>query len=366
MGQAPPGKECNKEGVGTVFVKAGEFGKRHPVIREWTTKPLKHAKSGDVLICVVGATAGKINLGIECAIGRSVAAIRPKIDKLDVNYLHYFMRQEALKMRRKSQGLAQGVITKKMLADLPIPLPPLSEQKRIAAILDQTDALRRQRQRALDQLNQLDQSIFYEMFGDSITWVNKKRISEVAELINGDRSSKYPSGNDILDSGVLFLSSKNIINSELVLNKCNYISQKKFDSLSRGKLKRNDLVVTLRGSIGQCAEFDCEYETGFINAQMMIIRPNTKLLSSVYFREVFTHPLTQAGLTKNQSGSAVPQLTGKQISEFEIPIPKMSKQSEFNKLISTIKKDKNRLLEAQKQTETLFASLQQRAFRGEL
>lgn len=143
MGQAPPGKACNKEGVGTPFVKAGEFEDRFPVVREWTTQPLKHSRVGDVLICVVGATAGKINQGIDCAIGRSVAAIRPDPLRLDSNYLYYFMRQKAEEMRSKSQGLAQGVITRDMIASIEIPLPSLAEQKRIAAILDQADAVKK-------------------------------------------------------------------------------------------------------------------------------------------------------------------------------------------------------------------------------
>lgn len=84
MGQAPPGSACNETGTGTPFVKAGEFGLERPLIREWTTQPLKLAKASDVLICVVGATAGKLNLGADCAIGRSVAAIRPspKLDEI--------------------------------------------------------------------------------------------------------------------------------------------------------------------------------------------------------------------------------------------------------------------------------------------
>ena len=77
MGQAPPGITCNDRGQGTLFVKVGEFGERFPEKKVWTTKPLKFAKTGDVLVCVVGATVGKLNLGIDCAIGRSVAAVRP-------------------------------------------------------------------------------------------------------------------------------------------------------------------------------------------------------------------------------------------------------------------------------------------------
>jgi type I restriction enzyme, S subunit len=77
MGQAPAGSECNETGEGTVFVKAGEFGPLYAEVRCWTTRPLKFARKGDVLICVVGATVGKLNLAIDSAIGRSVAAIRP-------------------------------------------------------------------------------------------------------------------------------------------------------------------------------------------------------------------------------------------------------------------------------------------------
>src|SRR5579864_2590476 len=104
MGQAPPSKDCNFDGKGTPFVKVGEFGKIRPVIREWTTKPLRMARRADVLLCVVGATCGKINLGEECAIGRSVAAIRPCPEKLNQFYLHYFMMTLVERLRSGSLG----------------------------------------------------------------------------------------------------------------------------------------------------------------------------------------------------------------------------------------------------------------------
>lgn len=135
MGQAPPGSECNTDGRGTVFVKAGEFGTTHPVVREWTTRPLKFGREGDVFICVVGATAGKLNLGIDCAIGRSVAAIRPD-QKLDTKFLYYQLQPWVLKLRAASAGSAQGVISKKQLAEIPVYVPNLEEQRRIVAEID--------------------------------------------------------------------------------------------------------------------------------------------------------------------------------------------------------------------------------------
>jgi type I restriction enzyme S subunit len=135
MGQAPPGAECNADGVGTLFVKAGEFGSPYPIEREWTTKPLKLGRRGDVFICVVGATAGKLNLGIDCAIGRSVAAIRPSSD-IETKFLYYQLQPWVLKLRAASAGSAQGVISKKQLAEIPIELPKLDAQRRIVAEIE--------------------------------------------------------------------------------------------------------------------------------------------------------------------------------------------------------------------------------------
>jgi type I restriction enzyme S subunit len=140
MGQAPPGNECNKEGIGTIFVKTGEFGGLYPDVVEWTTKPLKLAKAGDVLICVVGATVGKLNLAIDCAIGRSVAAIRPQ-GNIDTKYLYFSLMPYTLKLRNQSRGSAQGVIGKEELNSVEIRLPLLEEQYRIVAKIGELMAL---------------------------------------------------------------------------------------------------------------------------------------------------------------------------------------------------------------------------------
>ena len=140
MGQAPPGNECNTNGEGTVFVKTGEFGELYPFVREWTTKPLKLAKRGDVLICVVGATVGKLNLSIDCAIGRSVAAVRPR-NGLNTKYLYFMLMPFTLRLRRGSRGSAQGVIGKAELSAIKIRVPSGDEQDLVVAKVDELMAL---------------------------------------------------------------------------------------------------------------------------------------------------------------------------------------------------------------------------------
>ena len=152
MGQAPPGAECNKNGDGTVFVKTGEFGDLYPEVVEWTTKPLKLALKGDVLICVVGATIGKLNLAIDCAIGRSVAAIRPN-SHLETRFLYYSLMPYTLRLRGGARGSAQGVIGKAELNAVEIRVPSTGEQHRIVAKVDELmalcDALERQAEDSL-------------------------------------------------------------------------------------------------------------------------------------------------------------------------------------------------------------------------
>jgi type I restriction enzyme, S subunit len=140
MGQAPAGDEYNTEGRGTVFVKVGEFGPLYPREEVWTTNPLKSAKTGDVLVCVVGATVGKLNLAIDCAIGRSVAAIRPSA-ALETKFLYYSLIPYTLRLRRNSRGSAQGVIGKAELNAVRLWLPSLAVQKRIVAKVDELMAL---------------------------------------------------------------------------------------------------------------------------------------------------------------------------------------------------------------------------------
>jgi restriction endonuclease S subunit len=136
MGQAPPSAETNTHGNGTPFVQVRNFGPLRPRLEEWTTKPLKMAAHGDVLVCIVGATVGKVNLGVDAAITRSIAAVRPNPKLLHQKYLLHWMTFNMLQLRSQSSGSAQGVISKEQLAALEIPLPNLEEQQRLVDTLE--------------------------------------------------------------------------------------------------------------------------------------------------------------------------------------------------------------------------------------
>ena len=186
MGQAPPGSACNFEGRGTPFVKAGEFGAERPITREWTSQPLKMARSTDVLMCVVGATCGKLNLGADCAIGRSVAAIRPSA-ALDQRYLYALLKPLTIALRHGSTGSAQGVISKDHLAEIRVPLPPLAEQRRIVAKLDALIARTTRARADLDRIPALAEryrrAVLQAAFGGKLTTLQTDDLGDAATLL---------------------------------------------------------------------------------------------------------------------------------------------------------------------------------------
>ena len=140
LGKCCPCQDGSGDPREVPFVRVGEFGEVRPAVRRWTTAPFRKARRGDVLLGIAGSTSGRINLSEDCAIGRSVAALRPNASKLDQLYLFYFLKAAVERLRSGAPRHALTLITKKTLQRIEIPLVPLAEQRRIAAGLQEASA----------------------------------------------------------------------------------------------------------------------------------------------------------------------------------------------------------------------------------
>ncbi len=177
---------------------------------------------------------------------------------------------------------------------------------------------------------------------DTWAWA---RLGNIVEFENGDRSQKYPVESDYVSFGIPFWGAKDIINNKLtVTSNLRYISQDKFDELNNGKLQDKDFICLLRGAVGKWATFD-ETETirtGFINAQMVIIRANIKDIIE-WLKTYFSSPLFISLRDKYTSGTAVAQMSAKDLSRFLIPIPPQAEQEriclKIKKMLQCIEKD---------------------------
>ncbi|WMJ15882.1 restriction endonuclease subunit S [Geobacillus proteiniphilus] len=312
---------------------------------------------------------GKIAITTEELYTNEAIASFPIIqkDKLIPEYLYYAL--QTLKLDKLSDRAVKGAtLNKDKLNQIKIPLTTLEQQKKIVKVLNKAQELIDKRKAQIEALDQLAQSVFLEMFGDPVSnpkgW-DVKKLKDIAEIEDGDRGENYPKQHELVSEGILFLSTSNFVNNKLNLSKVTYITKEKFSQLRKGKLRRGDLIVTLRGSIGNIVIFDEEgYDTGFINAQMAILR--LKNVNRIFFQQLYTFNSFQLVLKKTQTGSSQPQLPLKNLKELEIIIPPLELQELFAATIQQINLKKELLLKSQAEIQNMFNSLMQRAFKGEL
>jgi type I restriction enzyme S subunit len=356
MGQAPHSDQCNKEGEGVVFVKAGEFGNESPVVREWTTDPLKMAKADDTLICVVGATAGKINRSrFECAIGRSVAAVRTCSNQVEQNYLHAFLSTKVIELRNRSQGAAQAVITREMLQDIEIPLPPLAEQQRIAALLDTADRILKLRELAIAKLDQLAQSVFVEMFGDPLA--NSKnfetvKVSGICKLVNG-RAFKPT---EWKESGKPIIRIQNLNDETKPFN----YTQENFDE--KYLIRNGDVLFSWSGTPG--TSFGCFKwlrKDGWLNQHIFKVILNEKLITADFFIMQMNLKIGEL-ISQAHGGVGLQHVTKKMVDELPLLLPSMKLQLDFCKRVTEFEKIKRIYKNAFDSTNLLQSSLQHQSF----
>jgi len=373
MGQAPPSKDCNFDRKGIPFVKVGEFGEIRPVIREWTTNPLRMARRTDVLLCVVGATCGKINLGEECAIGRSVAAIRPHPAKLDQFYLYYFMMTLVERLRSGSVGAAQTVISKDMVETVQIPFPPLPDQQRIVGILNEAFAgiatAKANAEKNLQNARALFESHLQSVFSQrGKGWVEKP-LGDLATFRNGINYTKDSKGERIKIVGVRNFQK----NFSAPLDDLDTVTidgeLSELDSLKQDDI----LAVRSNGNIeliGRCLLVgDVTDKISHSGFTIRIRLAPGEVLPS-YLCHFMKSASSRKRLTEGGTGTNIKSLNQGMLSALTIPFPPVSAQKLIVKKLENLSEETQRLESIYQQKllalEVLKKSLLHQAFTGQL
>ena len=212
-----------------------------------------------------------------------------------------------------------------------IPLRSMDEQVRIADELNRVIKIKEQRQQELGLLDDLIKARFVEMFGDPLInsyGIEIKPMTEVCDIIDGDRGKNYPTVDDFSEDGYcLFLNAKNVTASGFCFETCMFVTKEKDEALRKGKFCRGDVVLTTRGTIGNLAFYtdDIPFKHVRINSGMVIMRMKQDVIDEVYFIEQFKMQLADIK-EKIASGSAQPQLPISTMNKIQILIPSIEKQ----------------------------------------
>lgn len=217
-------------------------------------------KTGDVLVSTVRPNLNGVASVSEDYDGATASTgfcvLRPRPERLHSSYLMHWVRtpQFVDLMVRQATGASYPAVSDRIVKSSLIPLPPLDEQRRIAAILDKADALRRKRKRALELLDTLTQSIFVDTFAcaASAEWP----ICKVELLAENIRTGPFGSQllhSEFVDQGIAVLGIDNAVENRFRWGERRYITPRKYEELRRYTVLPGDVLITIMGTCGRCA-----------------------------------------------------------------------------------------------------------------
>lgn len=314
-------------------------------------------ENGDILIGMDGEfNRAKWQSGA-ALLNQRVCKIKGKTQHLDNGYLYHFLPKALKDIEDRTPFVTVKHLSVKDLRAIQLSLPPLDEQKRIAAILDKADQLRQKRRQAIALLDSLTQSIFLEMFG---ALTRKIRLEEVCARIT-DGTHQAP--NWSVD-GVPFLFVSNIRNQNISFETNKYVSAEEYLRLTKNcPIEAGDVLYTAVGSYGNAAVVP-PGKTFVFQRHIAHIKPYVERINPVFLARALESDTVRQQADRVARGVAQKTVTLASLREFEIPLPKIEDQKLFEHRISKV-----RLLAMGNQSDhldNLFSALQHRAFTGQL
>lgn len=353
--------------------RVGYAGLNEADCRGWLMEP------GDILFSHINSVE---HIG-KCAVyrgypsilvhGMNLLCLRCDQSKLLPEFAKYLIRGNSFRKRLANfinKAVNQASVSIGNLKPIPVSIPPLTEQIRIAAILDQADALRVKRREALVQLDSLTQSIFIEMFGGDKIEISIGRMLDDRVLLlhkDGNHGSMYPRADDFGTTGIPFLSAKcvtedGLIDDELIERLRDEVANK----LKIGWIQEGDVLLAHNASVGKVALYDGRFSKALIGTSLTAFRPNQNLLSSQFLVAALRSTAFQRQLQKNMGQTTRNQVPITAQRELKLPLPPIDTQQKFAQKLSVINKQRVLNQAALVELDCLFTSLQDSAFRGEL
>lgn len=286
---------------------------------------------------------------------------------LERRFLCYFLRQPSMVDYANSRATGANLprLSPSALARLEIPLPPLAEQRRIAEVLDKAEALRAKRRVALAQLDSLTQSLFLDLFGDPGSATQKfpvQRLGEVAlKITDGEHQTPKRT-----TEGIKLLSARNIRDGFIDTKDVDHVGQQEYERIRRRcDPQLGDILISCSGTIGRVAIVKLSEPLSLVRS-VALVKPDRRIHEPEFMEHYLRTPAMKARMIRSAHSSSQANLFQGPIRELDIFIPPLDLQREFARRVAAVEKLKTAQCAALAELDALFASLQHRAFRGEL
>jgi type I restriction enzyme S subunit len=302
--------------------------------------------------------------------GMNLLNIRSNRAVADSRYVLHMLRapeQKAKFLRIANKSVNQASISSGNLKKVSVPLPPLSDQRRIAAILDKADALRAKRREAIAKLDQLLQSVFLEMFGDPVA--NPKgwpvvSVQDACKSIVDCVNRTAPVVN--YATNFKMIRTTNVRNFKVDLSSVRFVEKAVFDSWNRRlQPRRGDVILTREAPAGEAGILDSD-DNVFLGQRLMLYRVDELRATPHYLLYSFMGSGLQQQFKKKSSGSTVKHLSVPDCRAWELVLPPIRQQEKFSEIAKKGWDMSQKGLTNGGALEDLFSTIQKRAFSGTL
>lgn len=300
--------------------------------------------------------------------GTGSIRIRLNCPDIEIPYARRYLQQEAVGgwLKQHAQGVTMPNLNTGVIRAIPFSYPSLPEQQRIAGVLDRTEALRAKRRAALTQLDALTQAIFLEMFGDPLQNPNGFPVSPLIYLIDPARPITYgilmPGPNQI--TGIKYVRVVDMQDKKIELADVRRTTEVISNSFRRSLLNSGDLLMSIRGHVGRLAIVPPELDGA--NITQDTARLAIHGASTMFVLECLRTQGFQRWMAKHTKGVAVRGINLGDVKQMPIILPPRQSQESFTRRVTAIERLRITHRASLAELDALFASLQYRAFRGEL
>ena len=330
--------------------------------------------SGDVLLAWSGTPGTSFGVHIW---DRGFGILNQHIFRVDLDqtrvtsrwFMHAVNGQLNKLIAKAHGGVGLQHVTRPMVDSLEIPLPSLDEQRRIAAILDKADALRRKRKRALDLLDSLTQSIFMEMFGDPCA---SREVGALGNFIRGIESGWSPTCLDRPatgeEPGILKLSA--ITKSEFIAEE-NKALPPELQPKEGTEVTPGDILLCRKNTRELVGSSIYVWDTRpnlYISDLIFRLMPELSKIDPIFLQTQLSLPSLRKKISEMSGGAAgsMPNVSKARLRDLEIMVPALEMQMGFSRMARRRHALRIKQLQLRARGELLFSSLRSRAFSGQL
>jgi len=219
MGQSPDGSSYNFHGEGIGLINGPtEFTNKYPVVRQWTTKPTKLCRPGDILLCVRGSSTGRMNLSdAKYCIGRGVASISAKEGKGVTGFLYYLLDYKISQLLKKTAGTTFPNLSSDEIRNVEISIPSLEEQHKIADILSTWDKAIELKEKLIEQKKEQKKGLMQRLLTGKVRlsgfegeWKSKK-LGEITECLDNLRKPLNSSEREKMKGDIPYYGANGVV-----------------------------------------------------------------------------------------------------------------------------------------------------------